>query len=76
MIIGREKEVKLLNSISQGDSSHFLAVYGRRYVLLTKSSFRTNISLVYNNKKGYEKEEYTSLAYQRESFVGWKTIQR
>lgn len=42
MIIGREKEVKLLKSISQDDYSHFLAVYGRRRIgktFLVRESF-------------------------------------
>ena len=42
MIIGREKEVKLLKSISQDDYSHFLAVYGRRRIgktFLIRESF-------------------------------------
>ena len=37
---------------------------------LTKSRFEANISLVFNRRKGYEKEEYTSFAYQRESSIG------
>lgn len=42
MIIGRDKEVKLLKSISQDDYSHFLAVYGRRRIgktFLIRESF-------------------------------------
>jgi hypothetical protein len=37
---------------------------------LTKSPFEANISLVYNNKKGEDKEEYTSFAYQRGLLAG------
>lgn len=32
MLVGREKEIGLLKQISQDDSSHFLAVYGRRRI--------------------------------------------
>ena len=42
MLIGREKEIGLLKSISQDDQSHFLAVYGRRRIgktFLIRESF-------------------------------------
>ncbi len=32
MLIGRKKEIELLDSVLQGDNSHFIAVYGRRRV--------------------------------------------
>ena len=32
MLIGRKKEIELLSSVLQEDSSHFVAVYGRRRV--------------------------------------------
>ena len=32
MLIGCKKEIELLNSVLQGDNSHFVAVYGRRRV--------------------------------------------
>ena len=32
MLVGRKKETELLNSILQDDSSHFVAIYGRRRV--------------------------------------------
>lgn len=30
MLVGREKELHLLHDIQNDDSSHFVAVYGRR----------------------------------------------
>ena len=32
MLVGREKELHLLHDIQNDDSSHFVAVYGRRRV--------------------------------------------
>lgn len=32
MLVGRKKEIELLNYVLQDDSSHFVAVYGRRRV--------------------------------------------
>ncbi|MBQ8924597.1 MAG: ATP-binding protein, partial [Lachnospiraceae bacterium] len=32
MVIGRDKELSLLKKIINDDSSHFLAVYGRRRI--------------------------------------------
>lgn len=32
MLVGREKEIHLLHAIQNDDSSHFVAVYGRRRV--------------------------------------------
>ena len=32
MLIGRKKEMELLDSVLQGDNSHFVAIYGRRRV--------------------------------------------
>ncbi len=32
MLIGRKKEIELLDSVLQNDNSHFVAVYGRRRI--------------------------------------------
>lgn len=42
MLVGRKKEIELLNTVLQDDSSHFVAVYGRRRVgktFLIRESF-------------------------------------
>ena len=44
MLVGREKELHLLHDIQNDDSSHFVAVYGRRRVgktFLIREAFRS-----------------------------------
>ena len=48
MLVGREKELHLLHDIQNDDSSHFVAVYGRRRVgktFLIREAFGYRFSL-------------------------------
>ena len=43
MLVGRKKEIELLNHVLQDDHSHFVAIYGRRRVgktFLVKNFFK------------------------------------
>ena len=53
MIIGREKELEILNSTLQDDYSHFVAIYGRRRIgktFLIREAFNYRFTFGTQNK--------------------------